>query len=237
MLAFIIIIFFLSPRLYFQSLLKGFKSRSYHRTDTQTRKRPNCFEGILSQSFGLDREKMHYRGLEKIRELFPDTPVTLLRDVFEKLQLHDLVDLLEKVKPRTLRPAFPMKEMDKLVNARKQRPPKFYRKAEVLIIEYSGRAPLDAPSVERIGSFFQSINSQNQVTKVTVKVPEQSLPHLIDLRSKKKRAEDLNLEKIEQEIKQKEEELQRELQGEKDKFQMAVSLVMDRWICQANDEG
>lgn len=135
------------------------------------------------QSFGLDREKMHYRGLEKIRELFPDTPVTLLRDVFEKLQLYDLVDLLEKVKPRTLRPAFPMKEMDKLVNARKQRPPKFYRKAEVLIVEYSGRAPL------------------------------------------------------EQEIKQKEEELQRELQGEKDKFQMAVSLVMDKWICQANDEG
>ena len=189
------------------------------------------------QSFGLDREKMHYRGLEKIRELFPDTPVTLLRDVFDKLQLYDLVDLLEKVKPRTLRPALPMKEMDKLVNARKQRPPKFYRKAEVLIIEYSGRAPLDAPSVERIGSFFQSINSQNQVKKVTAKVPEQSLPDLIDLRSKKKRAEDLNLEKIEQEIKQKEEELQRELQGEKDKFQMAVSLVMDRWICQANDEG
>lgn len=47
----------------------------------------------------------------------------------------------------------------------------------------------------------------------------------------------MNLEKIEQEIKQKEEELQRELQGEKDKFQMAVSLVMDKWICQANDEG
>ena len=236
MLAFIIIIFFLSPRLYFQSLLKGFKSRSYHRTDTQTRKRPNCFEGILSIIWAWSWENA-LPGAGKIRELFPDTPVTLLRDVFEKLQLYDLVDLLEKVKPRTLRPAFPMKEMDKLVNARKQRPPKFYRKAEVLIIEYSGRAPLDAPSVERIGSFFQSINSQNQVNKVTVKVPEQSLPHLIDLRSKKKRAEDLNLEKIEQEIKQKEEELQRELQGEKDKFQMAVSLVMDRWICQANDEG
>ena len=186
---------------------------------------------------GLIVRKYGTEGWKKLRKLFPDTPVTLLRDFFDKVQLYDLVDLLEKVKPRTLRPVFPIKEMDKLVSGRKQRPPKFYRKAEVLIIEYSGRAPLDAPSVERIGSLFQSINSQNQVNKVTAKVPEQSLPDLIDLRSKKKRAEDLNLEKIEQEIKQKEEELQRELQGEKDKFQMAVSLVMDKWICQANDEG
>lgn len=39
--------------------------------------------------------------------------------------------------------------------------------------------------------------------------------------------------KIEREIKQNEEELQ----GENEKFQMAVCDVMDKWICQASDEG
>ena len=39
--------------------------------------------------------------------------------------------------------------------------------------------------------------------------------------------------KIEKEIKQKEEEVQRE----NEKFQMAVCDVMDKWICQASDEG
>ena len=39
--------------------------------------------------------------------------------------------------------------------------------------------------------------------------------------------------KIEKEIKQKEEELQ----GENEKFHMAVCDVMDKWMCQASDEG
>ena len=46
----------------------------------------------------------------------------------------------------------------------------------------------------------------------------------------------LNIEKIEEKIKQKEDELQGELEGEKKKFEMAVSSVMDKWICQAKVE-
>ena len=47
----------------------------------------------------------------------------------------------------------------------------------------------------------------------------------------------LNIEKIEEKIKQKEDELQDKLEGEKKKFEMAVSSVMDKWICQAKVEG
>ena len=47
----------------------------------------------------------------------------------------------------------------------------------------------------------------------------------------------LNIEKIEEKIKQKEDELQDKLEGEKEKFEMAVSSVMDKWICQAKVEG
>ena len=39
--------------------------------------------------------------------------------------------------------------------------------------------------------------------------------------------------KIEKEIKQKKEELK----GENEKFQTAICDVMDKWICQASDEG
>ena len=205
------------------------------------------------QSFGLDA-----RMVENISKLFPDTPVTLLRDVFEKLQLYDLVELLEKVKPRILRPALPLKEMDELLNAN-ERPTKFFSKAEVLIIEYAEGATAD--DFDRIGSFCKSLNSQNQVTKVTTKGPEHLLKDLSELRKRKKEEElevqlasmffkerleenreeikqkKLSIEKTEEEIAAKKEELQRELKEEEQKFQMAVSTIMDKWISPANDEG
>ena len=39
---------------------------------------------------------------------FLETPLKLLKDVFDAVQLCDLVDLLEKEKPRTLRPSLPL---------------------------------------------------------------------------------------------------------------------------------
>lgn len=43
----------------------------------------------------------------------------------------------------------------------------------------------------------------------------------------------VKIEKIEEEIQQKEEKVE----GEKEKFKMAVSTVVDKWICKVNDEG
>ena len=125
------------------------------------------------QSFGLDRKKMHFRmtgeSRQEIIELFPDTPVTLLRNVFRKLELYDLVELLEKVRPSTLR-ALPAKEIDKLLNANNKRPTKFFSKAEVLIIDYFDFAAVEKADIERIGSFFKDLNSKSQVAEITAEV-------------------------------------------------------------------
>ena len=125
------------------------------------------------QSFGLDRQKLHLsmrgKSRQEIIELFPDTPVTLLRDVFRKLELYDLVELLEKVRPSTLR-AIPAKEMDKLLNANNKRPTKFFSKAEVLIIDYFDFAAVEKANIERIGSFFKDLNSKSQVAEITAEV-------------------------------------------------------------------
>ena len=259
------------------------------------------------QSFGLDREKESLYMLENIAELFPDTPVKLLKDVFQELQLYDLAEMLEKVKSRALRPSLPLKEMKKLLNA-SERPSKVYSKSEVLIIEYSDRNATEVsyPDVEKIGCFFQALNSQSQITKLTVKVAGQTENELMALR-KSKETEDrfdlkakakeaflidrlgepvpksdyyvamrmlsplgycftkeeqsvfkegrlavkkllekvieereqrkLELEKTVKKMQQKLEEMKRRHQGEKEKFQVAVSTVMDKWIRQAKDEG
>ena len=51
-----------------------------------------------------------------IAKLFPDTPIKLVIDVCRALKLYDLLELLQKAgKPRTLRPALPLKEMTKLL--------------------------------------------------------------------------------------------------------------------------
>ena len=257
------------------------------------------------KAFGLDPEKLNPNRLQRISELFPDTPIKLLRDVFEELQLHDLVEFLEKVKPRTLRPSVPLKEMRKFLYA-PERPTKVYSKAEVLIIAYTDKTDSVDACFENIGSFFEGLHSKSQITEVTVNVAGQLDKDLNSFRSRKETEEanyrnaknteattkellekklprslygssrrakipdgintnkqlltqffkeepgmksklqrviayreqrNLNIEKIEEKIQQKEDELQGELEGEKEKFEMAVSSVMDKWICQAKVEG
>ena len=120
------------------------------------------------RSFGLDSGKLRTRGLSDIKELFPDTPVKMLKDVCEALQLYDLAELLDKVtKPRALRPALPLKEIEKLPRAN-NRPIKIFTQAEVLIINFSREDGADC-GAENFGSFFKVLNPQNQVTTLTAK--------------------------------------------------------------------
>ena len=120
------------------------------------------------QSFGLDPGKLRTRGLSDIKELFPDTPVKMLKDVCEALQLYDLAELLDKVtKPRALRPALPLKEIEKLPRAN-NRPIKIFTQAEVLIINFSREDGADCDA-ENFGSFFKVLNPQNQVTTLSRK--------------------------------------------------------------------
>jgi len=225
-------------------------------------------------SFGLDREKtLHYPGqLGHVFKLFPDTPVKLLKDVCEALQLHDVVELLEKARPRTLRPAFPMKEIEKLSHGRK-RSTTLYSKVAALIIDDSTSGTSD--EAKRTGSFFEGLSSQNEVIIMTAgpliklleelrelkvaKLRKQGLAERI--KSHEKLLEGLQLENrdetvgfpitravyvhmqkerlkemreqctninpnIEKEINQKEDELRQE----KEKFQRALSTVIDQWV-------
>ena len=118
------------------------------------------------RSFGLDPGKLRRRGLSDIKELFPDTPVKMLKEVCEALQLFDLVELLDKeTKPKTLRPALPLREIEKLPSAN-NRPTKIYTKAEVMIIRCSGKEGEDYGS-EKLGHFFKLLNTKNHVTELT----------------------------------------------------------------------
>ena len=132
------------------------------------------------RSFGLDSTKFYSRrGQWSITEFFPDTPIKMLKEVFEALKLYDLVELLERVtKPRTLHPALSLKEIETLQDAR-NRPTKFFNKAEVLIIlNDEGVAGNNA---EKIGTFFKTLNSQTQVTTLSMEPREELIRELFKL--------------------------------------------------------
>ena len=121
-------------------------------------------EERFRKSFGLypKRKLQPELGVSDIKKLFPDTPIRLLKDVFEALQLYDLVELLEKAKPRALRPALPLKEIEWLSKAI-NRPTTFYSKASVLGIDNG-----TDDSAERIESSFKTLNSGSEVITITV---------------------------------------------------------------------
>ena len=122
------------------------------------------------RSFGLDSTKFYSRREQwNITEFFPDTPIKMLKEVFEALKLYDLVELLERVtKPRTLHPALSLREIETLQDG-SNRPTKFYNKAEVLIIQNDEGV---VGNNEKIGTFFKTLNSQTQVTTLSMKPRE-----------------------------------------------------------------
>ena len=118
------------------------------------------------RSFGLDADLLHDElDRKNIGNIFPDTPVKLLKEVFEALKLYDFAEFLEKAtKPRTLRLALPLKEIEKLSNVG-NRPTKVYSKAKVLIVDVCEACESSADDdVETAGSFFKAQNSRNEVT-------------------------------------------------------------------------
>ena len=118
------------------------------------------------RSFGLDPDLLHDElDRRNIGKIFPDTPVKLLKEVFEALKLYDFAEFLEKAtKPRTLRPALPLKEIEKLSSVG-NRPTKVYSKAKVLIVDVCEACESSTDNdVETAGSFFKAQNSRNEVT-------------------------------------------------------------------------
>ncbi len=100
---------------------------------------------------------------QDIFKLFPDTPVKFLKDVFEALQLYDLVELFPEKpqKARSLRLALPLQEIEKLRKTADGRPTTYHSSAAVLII-----ADKTKSSAERIKNFFKGLNSKSDVTVI-----------------------------------------------------------------------
>ena len=138
----------------------------------------------IYQSFGI---KSKVRPLKYIFELFSETPVKLLKDVLEALQLYDLVEVLPEKpqKARSLRLALPLEEIEKLRKTADSRPTTIHSSAAVLII-----ADKENSSTEGIKNFFKGLNSKSDVT-------------IIDCN---------NLSRIENELQKKREELHEEYQ-------------------------
>ena len=146
------------------------------------------------QSFGLDPDQLHPDWLQNISDLFPDTPVKVMSNVFEELQLYDLVELLETGKPRALRPVIPLSEMEKIRNP-SYRPTKFCSETEVLLINYSEGGTV-GNITQRIGSFFKALNSQSNVTTLEAEGMAELLENLFILKKSMCEGESNDLEEI-----------------------------------------
>ena len=146
------------------------------------------------RSFGLDPDLLHDElDRRNIGKIFPDTPVKLLKEVFEALKLYDFAEFLEKAtKPRTLRPALPLKEIEKLSDA-SNRPTKVYSKAKVLIVDVCEACESSADNdVETAESFFKAQNSQNEVTTLKADSFKDLLADLNELTRGKRKEENDN---------------------------------------------
>ena len=141
---------------------KDLSSEVIRKLDVRLKNDQTAFKQI-HQSFGIDRPSLSYweGAFSEILSLFPDRPVKLLKEVFEALQLYDLIDLLEEGKPRdtgSLRPALRLQEIEKLRNP-DDRPISYHSSVAVLIIDFA-----ETCDTEGIKKFFKGLNTKSEVT-------------------------------------------------------------------------
>ena len=142
------------------------------------------------QFFGLKvdfRPSSHVSCMRQIAHSFPYTPVDLMRQCFEALQMYDLVDLLEKaVKTISLRPVLSSGEVETLRTG--NLPTKSHNNVVVLVVNESADKDLN----QKIEGFFKELNSQNDVTVIGSSRSEEKLKELRDLKQNQMRLKQLN---------------------------------------------
>ena len=131
---------------------------------------------LVLQSFGISKKPLRLRNFSSIFQLFPDTPVTMLKDVFEALQLYDLLELLEMksaIKPHSsLQLAYTLDEIKKL-NGVADLPTTYHSCGAVLIITDDETVS----SASEIKTFFTDLENNSDVTEIlTQEIP--TLRHL-----------------------------------------------------------
>ena len=131
---------------------------------------------LVLQSFGISKKPLRLRNVSSIFQLFPDTPVTMLKDVFEALQLYDLLELLEIKSAiklhRSLQLAYTLDEIKKL-NVVADLPTTYHSCGAVLIITDDETVS----SASEIKTFFTDLENNSDVTEIlTQEIP--TLRHL-----------------------------------------------------------
>ena len=127
---------------------------------------PYTYKRVL-QSFGITENPLLLRSYSSIFQLFPDTPVTMLKDVFEALQLYDLLELLESksaIKPHSsLQLAYTLDEIKKL-NGVADLPTTYHSCGAVLIITDDE----NVSSSSAIKTFFTDLDNESDVTEILI---------------------------------------------------------------------
>jgi len=125
-------------------------------------------------------------ALEEIKKMFPDTTVSVLKECFEVLRLYDLVEILEKVKPRSLRPAVSPEQIEKLRRA-DDRPTKYHSDVAVLVVDLTvshEEGIVVRENAEKIDTFFKDLNSRNEVTIISFDSSQETREVLMELKER-----------------------------------------------------
>ena len=128
--------------------------------------------GNFCQFFGLKVGNWYlfedrFSFIEEIKKLFPDTTVSVLKEGFEALWLYDLAELLDKVRPRSLRPAVSPEQIEKLRRA-DDRPTKYHSDVAVLVVDFTVEGDVfEREDVRKIETSFKDLNSRNEVAIIS----------------------------------------------------------------------
>ena len=171
----------------------------------------------FNQFFGL---KMGHRyrpsGIEltDVKELFPDTTVNMLKDCFEALQLYDLAEIMEKVRPRSLRPALSSEQIEKLRRV-DDRPTKYHSDVAVLLVNHSHKGDIvGRESAEKLETFFKDLNSRNEVAIISLASSQEAYEALREVRMMRDHSDEEMLKEVLESVLQQKVHLEKELEME-----------------------
>ena len=137
------------------------------------------------QFFGLQMGGRY--DLKKINQMFPDTAVGVVKECFDLLRLYDLVEILEKVRPRSLRPAVSPKQIEKLQRA-DDRPTKYHSDVAVLIVDLTVEEDIvEREHAEKIETFFKDLNSRNEVALISLGTSQETRELLGEIKKRNQR--------------------------------------------------
>lgn len=119
--------------------------------------------------------------LDHIGYLFPDTPVSVLKECFEALQLYDFAEFLAaKVRPRSLHSVLSSEEVEKLNTGNLIT--NFHSNAHMAVFIFNDSA--ESVNAQKIGKFFGDLNVRNEITFMHSTLKVEKRRELSDLKRK-----------------------------------------------------